>query len=193
MDTTNLIENVMRAVRFDAAFYRETASDERYSQQALTVVLIVAALSGLGAFLGNVLGGAILSALFGLILGMALAVAGYYVWVYVVYYIGSQFFQGRATAPQLLRSLGYAYAPMALGVLSFIPCFGGLIVLVGSVWSLACGFFAVREVHQLDDGKTLITVIVGWLAVAIVTAVVGVIGAIFGIGAMGMGALLGAQ
>ncbi|GIK73980.1 MAG: hypothetical protein BroJett021_29680 [Chloroflexota bacterium] len=193
MDTTNLIENVMRAVRFDAAFYREAANDERYSRQALTVVLIVAALSGLGAFLGNVLAGAIFSALFGLILGVALAVAGYYVWVYVVYYIGSQFFQGRATAPQLLRSLGYAYAPMALGVLSFIPCFGGLVALAGSVWSLACGFFAVREVHQLDDGKTLITVIGGWLAVAIVTAVVGMIAAIFGIGAMGMGALLGAR
>lgn len=193
MDTTNLIENVMRAVRFDAAFYREAANDERYSRQALTVVLIVAALSGLGAFLGNVLAGAVFSALFGLILGVALAVAGYYVWVYVVYYIGSQFFQGRATAPQLLRSLGYAYAPMALGVLSFIPCFGGLVALAGSVWSLACGFFAVREVHQLDDGKTLITVIGGWLAVAIVTAVVGMIAAIFGIGAMGMGALLGAR
>jgi len=65
--------------------------------------------------------------------------------------------------------------------------------LAGSVWSLACGFFAVREVHQLDDGKTLITVIGGWLAVAIVTAVVGMIAAIFGIGAMGMGALLGAR
>ena len=43
---------------------------------------------------------------------------------------------------------------MALGLLSFIPCFGGLVALVGWLWSLACGFFAVREVHQLDDGKT---------------------------------------
>ena len=49
----------------------------------------------------------------------------------------------------------------------------------------------MREVHQLDDGKTLITVIAGWLAVAIVTAVVGIVAALFGIGAMGMGALLG--
>jgi len=191
MDTTNLIDNVVRAVRFDAAFYREAASEERYSQQALTVVLIVAALSGLGSFLGNVVGGNILFAFLGLILGILLAVAGYYVWVYTVYYVGANFFQGRATAPQLLRSLGYAYAPMALGVLSFITCVGGLVALVGSVWALACGFFAVREVHQLDDGKALITVIVGWLAVAIVTAVVGLVAAIFGIGAMGMGALFG--
>lgn len=190
MDTTNLIDNVMRAVRFDAALYREAANNERYSQQALTVVLIVAALAGLGSFLGNLLGGNVLFAFFGLVLGLGLAVAGYYVWVYIVYFVGARFFQGRATAPQLLRSLGYAYAPMALGLLSFIPCVGGLVALAGSVWSLACGFFAVREVHQLDDGKTLITVIVGWLAVAIVTAIVGLIAALFGVGAMGMGALL---
>ena len=133
MDTTDLIANVVRAMRFDAAFYREAASNERYSRQALTVVLIVAALSGLGAFLGNVLGGNILAALFGLLLGLALAVAGYYVWVYVVYLIGANFFHGRATAPQLQRALGYAYAPMALGLLSFIPCVGGLVALVGSV------------------------------------------------------------
>lgn len=191
MDTTNLIENVLRAVRFDAAFYRGAANDERYNQQALTVVIIVAALSGLGAFLGNLLGGNILVALFGLVLGVVVTGVSYYVWVYVVQYVGAQFFQGRATAPQLLRTLGYAYAPMALGLLSFIPCFGGLVALAGSVWSLACGFFAVREVHQLDDGKTLLTVIIGWVAVAIITAIVGIIGAIFGIGAMGAGALLG--
>lgn len=191
MDTTNLVDNVMRAVRFDATFYRQAANDERYSQQALTVVILVAALSGIGAFLGNLLGGNILGALLGLVLGVVLGVAGYYVWVYAVHFVGAKFFQGSATAPQLQRTLGYAYAPMALGLLSFIPCVGGLVALAGSVWSLACGFFAVREVHQLDDGKTLLTVVVGWLAVAVVMAVVGMFAAIFGIGAMGVGALLG--
>jgi hypothetical protein len=191
MDTTNLVDNVVRAVRFDAAFYRESANNERYSQQALTVVILVAVLSGIGAFLSNLIGGNILGALLGLVLGVLLGVAGYYVWVYVVYYVGARMFQGKATAPQLLRTLGYAYAPMALGLLSFIPCVGGLVALAGSVWSLACGFFAVREVHQLDDGKTLITVIAGWLAVAIVTAIVATFAALFGIGAMGAGALLG--
>lgn len=191
MDTTNLVDNVMRAVRFDATFYRQAANDERYSQQALTIVILTAVLSGIGAFLGNLLGGNLLGALLGLVLGVVLGVAGYYVWVYVIHFVGAKFFQGKATAPQLLRTLGYAYAPMALGLLSFIPCVGGLVALAGSVWSLACGFFAVREVHQLDDGKTLITVVVGWLAVAVVMAVVGMVAAIFGIGAMGAGALLG--
>ena len=191
MDTTNLLDNVRRAATFDATFYRQAANDDRYGQQALLVVIIVSALSGLGSFLGAFFSGHLVGALIGLVLGVLVTIVGYYVWVYVIQYVGAQFFQGQATAPQLLRTLGFAYAPMALGLLSFIPCLGGLVALVGWLWAIACGFFAVREVHQLDDGKTLLTVIIGWIAVAIIAAIIGMIGAIFGVGAMGIGSLFG--
>ncbi|HHW85771.1 MAG TPA: hypothetical protein GX400_06135, partial [Chloroflexi bacterium] len=65
------------------------------------------------------------------------------------------------------------------------------VALAGSLWALACGFFAVREVHQLDDGKMLLTVIIGWVVVMVLTAIVGLIGELFGAGAMGLGALFG--
>ncbi|HAJ35035.1 MAG TPA: hypothetical protein DCL15_05020 [Chloroflexi bacterium] len=191
MDTSALLNDIRRAVTFDASFYRQAANDERYSQQALIVVMIVAALSGAGAFLRSILSGHILGALVGLVLGVGLAIVGYFVWVYVIQYVGAQFFQGRATAPQLQRTLGYAYAPTMLGFFSFIPCLGGLVALAGSLWALACGFFAVREVHQLDDGKMLLTVIIGWVVVMVLTAIVGLIGELFGAGAMGLGALFG--
>jgi len=190
MDTTNLIDNLQRALRFDVSFYREVANDERYNQQALTVVILAAVLSGVGAFLGGLFSGAILGAFLGLLLGVVATAIGYYVWAYVVQFVGAQFFQGQATTPQLLRALGYAYAPMALNVLSFIPCVGGLLSLVGSVWALVCGFFAVREVHRLDDGRTLLTVIIGWIIVAVIMAIVGVFAALFGASAVGFGSLL---
>lgn len=191
MDTSTLINDIRRAVTFDASFYRQAANDDRYSQQALTIVMVVAALSGVGAFLSNIFSANFIGAIVGLVLGIGFAIVGYFVWVYVVQYVGAQFFQGRATAPQLQRTLGYAYAPTVLGFFSFIPCLGGLVALAGSLWALACGFFAVREVHQLDDGKTLLTVIIGWVVVMVISAIVAMIGAIFGVGAMGLGALFG--
>ncbi len=191
MDTSTLISDIRRAVTFDASFYRQAANDDRYSQQALLIVMIVAGLSGIGAFLSSLFSGNFVGAFVGLVLGVGFAIIGYFVWVYVIQYVGAQFFQGRATAPQLQRTLGYAYAPTVLGFFSFIPCLGGLIALAGSLWALACGFFAVREVHQLDDGKTLLTVIIGWVVVMVLAAIVGLIGAIFGAGAMGLGALFG--
>ncbi|MBW7886344.1 MAG: YIP1 family protein [Caldilineaceae bacterium] len=188
MDTTNLLENIRRAVSLDRAFYQEAANDERMGQQALLVVIIAAVLSGIGGFFSGIMGGNFLGALMALVVGAVMAVIGYYIWVYVIQFVGAQFFQGRATVPQLLRTLGYAYAPTALGLLSFIPCLGGLVALAGWVWSLVCGFYAVREVHGLDDGKTLLTVIVGWIIIVIIYAIVFTV---LGIGALGAGLVFG--
>jgi hypothetical protein len=188
MDFNSMIANVRRAMSLDQTFYREVANDARYSQEALMVVIVASVLTGIGGFLSGIFQGNFGGALIGLLLGVVLAVAGYYIWAYIVQFVGKSMFQGQATAPQLLRTLGYAYGPTALGVLSFIPCIGPLIALVGGIWSLVCGFFAVRETHRLSDGQTIVTVVVGWLVVFIVTTLVT---GIFGLGALGIGAMFG--
>ena len=188
MDFNSMIANVRRAMSLDRTFYQEVAYDERYSQEALLVVIVAAVLTGIGSFLSGVLGGNWGGALLGLIGGVVWAVAGYYIWAYIVQFVGKAMFGGQATTPQLLRTLGYAYGPTALGVFSFLWCVGPLIALVGSIWSLVCGFFAVRETHRLGDGQTIITVIAGWLVVAVISLI---LGTIFGIGALGVGALTG--
>ena len=188
MDFNSMIANVRRAMSLDRAFYQEVAYDERYTQEALMVVIVVSVLTGIGAFLGGLFTFDFVGAFIGLIVGVLLAVARYYIWAYIAYFVGKSMFQGQATPPQLLRTLGYAYGPTALAVFSFIPCVGGLIALLGGIWSLVCGFFAVREAHKLSDGQTIVTVVVGWLIVFIITMIVT---AIFGIGALGVGAVFG--
>jgi len=192
MDFNAMIGNVRRAMSLDRSFYQQVANDERYSQEALMVVIVASVLTGLGSFLGQLIGSNFVGALIALVLGVVLAVVGYYIWAYVVQWVGAKFFNGQATAPQLLRTLGYAYGPTALAIFSFIPCFGGLIALVGGIWSLVCGFFAVRETHRLSDGQTIMTVVIGWVVVMVITVLVTiVVGTVFGISAMGMNAVFG--
>ena len=192
MDFENIVDNIRRAVTFDRTFYQEASAQERYQKQALTVVVVVALLSGIGSFLGGLLSLNILGAIVGLALGVLMVVVGYYIWVYVVQFVGRQFFQGQATAPQLLRTLGYAYAPQALGILGFIPCIGWMIALAGALWSLGCGYFAVKETEQFTDGKAILTVLIGWVIVMVVVAVVaGIVGAVFGITSGVFGAAFG--
>jgi hypothetical protein len=81
--------------------------------------------------------------------------------------------------------LGYASGPRALSILSFIPCVGWLVALAGGIWSLVAGFIGVREALDLDTTKTLITVVIGWVIVLIITAAVT---AVLGVGAVGLGA-----
>ena len=53
MDFNSMIANVRRAMSLDRTFYQEVAYDERYSQEALMVVIVAAVLTGIGAFLGG--------------------------------------------------------------------------------------------------------------------------------------------
>jgi len=134
---------------------------------------------------GNI-GGSIRSALIGLGVGAVLGVVNYYVWAYVTYFVGTRLFGGTADAGELLRVLGYASGPRALGVLSFIPCVGWVFGLVGAVWSLVAGVIGVREALDFDTTKAILTVIIGWVVVLVISIVVGLV---FGIGAAGIGTL----
>ena len=148
MDFNLMVANVRRAMSLDRSFYREVADDPRYSQEALMVVILAAALSGVGSFLTQLFGGNFFGSIIALMVGVVLAVVGYYIWAYVVQWLGAAMFKGQGTAPELLRGLGYAYGPMALGIFAFIPCVGGLVAAVGAIWALVCGFFAVPRDPQ---------------------------------------------
>jgi membrane-bound serine protease (ClpP class) len=54
---------------------------------------------------------------------------------------------------------------------------------VGFIDVIACGFIAVRQGLDLDNGKALLTIIIGWVAVFIVSLIVSSILTAVGLGA----------
>lgn len=197
MNTENLLPRMLRAARLDVAFYNEVEADTSLNGQALLVVIIVAIASGLGSLLGGLIGGSgLVAAITALIVGILLTVLGYYIWAYLTLLIGTRLFGGTADLGEMLRVIGYANAPNALGFFSFIPILGGrialvlgdLIPLVGSLWALVAGVIAVREALDLDTGKALLTVLIGWLVVFIVSLL---IGGLVGVAGVGLGTLTG--
>lgn len=169
------IERMIRAVKLDPSVYDELEADRNATTEAFMVVTAVAFVSGLGGFISGIRnpGGAIA----GLIAAVIFAVIGWVVWSYITYWIGTRLFHGTATPGELLRTLGFAYVPNALGFFSFIPVLGGLAAFVGGIWALIAGVIAVRQALDFDTGKALITVIIGWLvmmAIGLVLAVLGV-------------------
>jgi hypothetical protein len=83
--------------------------------------------------------------------------------------VGTNLFGGKATVDEMLRVIGFAYAPQ---MLSIIPCIGGL---VGWIWSLIAGFIAIRQGLDLDNTKAFLTVLVGFIVYVIGNIVVGAI------------------
>jgi hypothetical protein len=91
-------------------------------------------------------------------------------------FVGTSFFNGQATLEEMLRVIGFAFAPQ---VLSIFPCFGWII---GAIWSVIAGFIAVRQGLDLDNTNACLTIIVGFIVYAIGFFTLGLLG--LGVGFM---------
>ncbi|HIC95377.1 TPA: YIP1 family protein [Candidatus Bipolaricaulota bacterium] len=186
-----MIDKMIRAARLDISLYEEVERDEAVTTEAMMVVVLVSLLSGLGSGLAALVSGqrGFVGLIVGLIVGAIAALIGWAIMAVLTYVIGTSVFGGTATIGEMLRTLGYAYTPNVLGALSFIPCLGPLLALVGFLWHLVAIVVAVRQALDFDTTKAVLTCIIGWVVGMIVFAV---IAATVGGGLALLGALTGA-
>jgi hypothetical protein len=164
VDFQAIWQRVQRAVKREDGVYAEIGADSAATVQAIVVVGIASLISGLSAiftsarfsFVGWIVGAAI-AATVGLAIG-----AG-------ILWLISRLFGATGSFESLFRSLGFAAAPSALGIIPFI---GGL---VGFIWSLILAIRAVKETQSVSDGAAVaivlipaaIAIVIGFLLVLI--------------------------
>lgn len=132
---------VLKALQLDSFFYFEVAQNPARTREAVVVGFASALVMGLGLMLMRIVP-PISWLLGGLAWGAILLFGGSWFFVSVGRRLG-----GRAEYGQMLRPLGYAVVPQALGFVplaDFIPGF-----LIGATWSTACAVVAVREAHRV--------------------------------------------
>lgn len=153
-------ERIVGAARVDPVIYNEVEHDTSATGQAAMVVAFVAVCSAIGNLGGGGPGmvGAVVSAL-----------TGWLLWSGVTYLIGDKLLGGTATWGELLRAVGFAHAPGFFLILAVVPFFGWLVRFVVGIWMLVCGIVAIREALDVSTAKAIITAILGWLAMAILT------------------------
>jgi hypothetical protein len=180
MDFNRILSGMIRAAKLETAFYEEVEHDPSYSQDALMVVIIAAVASAIGTFIGGLFSTNFFQAILGLIFGAAVSVGVYFLWVFLVHLIGTRLFKGQADFGEVQRALGFAWAPRAITILSFIPFLGVLIGILAWFWSVATGFVATRQALDLDNTNAALTVIisaiVAFLVQAVIWSILGLIG-----------------
>ena len=181
-----MVDRMKRAVMLDATLYAEVEENANLNKEALLIVVMVSVAGGLGALIGGLIGGEIGGALLSALVTVVMGVVNYYIWAYVTYFVGTRFFGGTADPGEMLRVLGYAHTPQLLSLLSFIPCVGPIISLAAMVLSLIATVIALREALDFDTGKAIITGVIGWVIIVVITMIVGTV---FLGGAIGLGAL----
>ncbi len=162
-----MFDRIVGVFRLDKNVFEMIEHDLNATSQAALVVLLVALLNGFANIFTsrqNFFSSFITSVIW--------AFVGWIVWAAITYFVGTRFFGGQADLSEMLRVTGFAQAPLMLGI---IPCIGGI---VGALWALAAMFIAVRQGLDIDDSKTLITVligfavyVIGWISIAVVLGI----------------------
>lgn len=167
----SIINRMIGAAMLNVATYEEVEADTTATGQAAIVVVLVAIAGAIGLIR---VGGP------GIILGPINAVVGWLIWSGVTYLVGTRVFNGTATWGELLRTLGFAQTPGLLNVLGFVPGLGALIRLVVGLWVLVAGVIAIRQALDIDTGKAVLTAILSFIAVIVITAL---LATVFGVSA----------
>jgi hypothetical protein len=156
------------AAKLDVHTYEEVEANTAALGQSMWVVVLSSIAAGIGSGEGIV----------GLVVGSLAALIGWFIWALVTYLIGTKMLpepQTQADVGQLLRTTGFSASPGLLRVLGVIPGIGTLAVGVANIWMLVAMVVAVRQ--ALDYTGTLRAIgvcLIGWLALVLITMVLGV-------------------
>ena len=146
-----MIRNVMRVVLLDVDFFKEAATDKSLSVQAAVVVVVASGMAGVGSAIAENVP-VVASVLAGIIAG----IVGWLLWSGVSFVIGTRVFGGESDFDEMLRVIGFAFAPLAFGV---VPYLG----FPAAAWMLLAAVIAVREGLGIPTPKALITMAAGWV------------------------------
>jgi len=151
-----MFQHIIGVFKLDSQTFETIEKDTSLTGTAALIVIVVSIISGLGTGFFNIFSHK--SFFGGLIGGVITVVLGWLLWSAITWFVGTNLFKGQADLGEMLRVIGFAYSPQ---ILSIIPCVGGII---GTIWTLAAGFVAVRQGLDLDNTKTALTIVIGFIA-----------------------------
>ncbi len=149
---------VLRAIKIDVDLYEEVEKDKNATIQAAIVVVLSSLAAGVGALQLGVSN---------FLLAPILSLIGWYVWSYLVYFVGVKIFKDAKTSTdhgELLRTIGFAQAPGLIRVFGVTPDLM-IVTFIGSgLWILACMVVAVKSALDYESlWKSLGVVVVAWI------------------------------
>jgi hypothetical protein len=191
-----LVNRIIGAFTFRKGVYAEVEKDTAFTTTAWILVAVVAFLNQLGSAASSDLGGWLIGA----VVGTIFAILGFAVGALVINWVGRAVFHAEVTVDELVRTLGLAYVWNVVGVLGVLSaisdalsCVLAPVMIIAVLLMIAAWFIAAKEALDLEWLQTIVTVFLGWLALVVISFVIGglVLGAL-GLGAVALGGLLGA-
>lgn len=172
------LTKLIRAAKLDSSLYEAIEHDPTALNHAAVAIILINVCSAIGEVIYDIrLQETAIAAdplLIGMIVGAAvfMALAKWFILTGIIYLIGVRVFKGTAGFREILRTIAFAYTPVALQIL--LPLFMMyewiFLVLVGTnVWMIAALVIAVRQSLDLTTGKSLGIVVLAGIVYSIIS------------------------
>ena len=152
---------VFRSIKIDPDVYDEVQKDKTATLSAAIVVVMSSLAAGIAA---KQLGAS------NFVLAPILSLLSWFVWAYIVYFVGVKLFpdaKTKTTHAALLRAIGFSSAPGIIRVFGFTPELMTVTFIGSALWMLACMVVAVRQTLKYKSlWKALGVVIASWFVQA---------------------------
>ena len=152
---------VFRSIKIDPDVYDEVQKDKTATLSAAFVVVISSLAAGIAA---KQLGAS------SFIFAPILSLLSWFVWAYIVYFVGVKLFpdqKTKTTHAALLRAIGFSSAPGIIRVFGFTPELMTVTFIGSALWMLACMVVAVRQTLNFKSlWKALGVVVMSWFVQA---------------------------
>jgi len=189
-----LTERIIGALTIRRGVYAEVEADKTFTATAWILVVIFALLNQLGSNASQ----SIFDWLVGAGIGTLTAIAAFAIAAAVISWVGRGIYNAEVTFNELVRTMGLASIWTAVGVLGVIATFSdtlscilGPVIVISWVALVVAWFVAVHEALDLTWGKTILTVMIGFIPWAIIMSLTGVVLSLLGLTANGFGSLFG--
>jgi len=151
------LNRIYRSIKIDPEVFDEVQKDKEATLSAAIVILISSSAAGFGAaHLGMV----------NFFLAPALSLLSWFVWTYIVYFIGFKLFpdpKTKTTHVALLRAIGFSSAPGIIRIFAFNADLMTVTFIGSAFWMLACMVVAVRQTLNYKSlWKAFGVVIMAW-------------------------------
>ena len=155
------INRIFRSIKIDPEVFNEIKKDKRATLSAAIVVILSSTAAGIGA---TALGGN------NLILAPIYSLISWFIWAYIVYFVGVKLFpdsKTKTTHTALLRSIGFSCAPGIIRIFGFNEDLMAVTFIGSAFWMLACMIVAVKQTLNYKSlWKALVVVIIAWFVQA---------------------------
>ena len=143
----NYFQRLQKAILLDVSFYEEVEKDKQFTDQAMMTVALVSVVQGF-----MIAGFAPIA----LVQGILGSIIRFVIWAFFIAFVGTRILpepETQSNTGELIRTLGFAYAPGLLVVLKVLPIIGNFVDPVVVILQLAAMTIAVRQ--ALDFNSTV--------------------------------------